>query len=71
MGSDLPLYVWSEVGKSAADFWSISENHDEILGDEAKALWKETLSLLRKFEYKTGMPRPELSLQAAEDLTAK
>ena len=71
MGRDLPLYVWSSVGKNAADFWSMSEKHNEALGDEANALWNETLSLLRKFEYKTGMPRPELSLQAAEELTAK
>lgn len=61
MGTDNPFYFWIEKGKSPVDFFAHSEKAMETLGDEAMPLWMKTLSVLRNFESKGGMMRPELS----------
>ena len=61
MGTDNPFYFWAEYGKSPADFYTWNEKESEMLGDELMPLWLKTLGLLRKFEGKGGMIRPELS----------
>ena len=61
MGTDNPFYFWAEFGKSAADFFTWNEKEFEMLGDEVMPLWMKTLGLLRNYESKGGMFRPELS----------
>lgn len=61
IGTDLPIYVFHESGKNAADYFRQSEENQKLLGEEAKALSKKTLSLIRKLEIKTGWSRPDLS----------
>lgn len=61
MGTDMPFYFWSEGGKSAADFFSEDEKTNKILGAKATELWNKLLTCLRKYESKTGLPRPDLS----------
>lgn len=61
IGLDLPLYVYAEAGKSAADFWLTSEKVMKVVDPEATKLWNEALTLMRKFEFKMGAFRPELS----------
>jgi len=61
MGTDNPFYFWAESGKSPADFFTWSEKIMEMIGEEAEPLWMKTMGVLRKFEGKGGMFRPELS----------
>jgi len=62
IGVDLPLIFWTMSGKSAGDFFSQHEKDNNKLGlEKVMPLWMKTLSLFRKYEYKLGMPRPDLS----------
>jgi hypothetical protein len=62
MGTDMPFYFWAVGGKSATEFWIADEKVSKMLGeDKTKELWNKTLACLRKYEDKTGMPRPDLS----------
>jgi hypothetical protein len=62
LGSDMPLYFWVFAAKSLADFSSQDEKYVKMIGeDKVKALESKTASLLRKWETKTGMFRPDLS----------
>jgi hypothetical protein len=61
-GGDLPVYVWDMAGKSAGDFFTEDENITRLLGEEAvKALNDKTMACCRKYEFKTGRFRPDLS----------
>jgi hypothetical protein len=40
-------------------------------GDESEALWNETLSMLRRYDVKTGKNRPELSYRPTKEEPAK
>jgi len=66
-GTEQPLYLWMMNGKNPADFWNQNKVNNEILGEEADILWEKTLKVLRKFEYKTGWFRPELSYIPKEE----
>jgi hypothetical protein len=62
-GAEMPLYVWVESGKSAADYYAESEKTMTAIGEAKYAeLWGKTIALLRKYEIKTGRSRPDLSL---------
>ncbi len=61
MGTDMPVYFYSEIGNSAADFWNESDKIHEIIGEDITNLWMKTLKLFRKYEYHTGWYRPDLS----------
>ena len=61
IGADGPFYFYAVRAKSAADYYTRYDKNAELLGDEVKVLLNKTMALLRKFEYKTGMIRPELS----------
>jgi len=61
MGTDNPFYFWAESGKSPADFFIQSEKAMEIFGEEAMPLWTKTMEVLRSYENKGGLVRPELS----------
>ena len=61
-GTEMPLYFWAETGKSAAEYFTESEKDAKKMG-QAKytELGDKTMALLRKFEVKTGRPRPDLT----------
>lgn len=62
IGTDMPFYFWTASGKSAADFWSQGEKETKILGEEeVMKLEQKDMALYRKYESKTGRPRPDLS----------
>jgi len=61
IGTDEPVYVWFEYGKSAADYAMTEERFWKSLGDAGAALSKRTRALIRKMETKTGRYRPDLS----------
>lgn len=62
IGTDMPFYFWTARARSAADFWSQDEKYVKKVGEEKlMKLWSKTMALLRKFEYKTGWFRPDLS----------
>jgi len=65
IGAELPFYVYTELGKSPADFFLTSEKVMKIVDPEATQLWNKTLTLMRKYESKTGMVRPDLSYAPA------
>jgi hypothetical protein len=60
-GNDTPCYFYSEIGKSAGDFWSHAENTHEQLEDEILEIWNDTLTCFRRYVPNTGRFRPELS----------
>lgn len=61
IGTDEPVYVWFEYGKSAADYALTEERFWKSLGDAGAALSKRTRALIHKMETKTGRYRPDLS----------
>jgi hypothetical protein len=61
LGTKMPVYVWVEYGKSAADYALTEEKFWKSMGEEGAALSKKTLALIRKMESKTGRYRPDLS----------
>ena len=62
-GFENPFIFWVTYDKNAADFWKNSKMIDEMLGEEDDKLWMEAEQYLRKFEYKTGWYRDDLSYQ--------
>lgn len=61
LGARMPVYVWFEYGKSAADYAAAEEKFWKAMGEEGAALSKKTRALIRKMESKTGRYRPDLS----------
>jgi hypothetical protein len=61
IGTDVPVVVLVTWGKNAADYFTQGAKNEKTLGEEAQALYKKEQALLRKYESKTGRPRPELS----------
>jgi hypothetical protein len=61
LGTRMPVYVWVEYGKSAADYAVTEEKFWKSMGEEGAALSKKTRALIRKMESKTGRYRPDLS----------
>jgi len=61
LGTTMPVYVWFEYGKSAADYAVTEEKFWKAMGEEGAALSKKTRALIRKIESKTGRYRPDLS----------
>ena len=60
-GNDTPLFFYSEIGKSSADFWAHADKTHELLGEEIFKIWNDTLTCFRRYEPTFGMFRPELS----------
>lgn len=61
-GANMPLYVLTMGGKSAADFFTDDETVTTLLGEEAvKALTEKMMACLRKIEFKAGKSRPDLT----------
>jgi hypothetical protein len=61
LGTKMPVYVWVEYGKSAADYAATEEKFWKSMGEEGAALSKRTRALIRKIDSKTGRYRPDLS----------
>jgi hypothetical protein len=61
IGTDMPFYFFIHSGKNAADFWYQEEKRHEAMGKELPDLWWKVLETIRKYEYKTGWYRPDLS----------
>ena len=60
-GNDTPMFFYTEVGKSAAEFWASAEKSGEMMGEEVYEIWNETTKYFRKYEPTFGMYRPDLS----------
>lgn len=65
-GFETPFMFWTTYDKNAADFWMNGKKINEKLGDNADNLWIEAEKFMRKFEYKTGWYRDDLSYQPEE-----
>ena len=63
LGTRMPVYVWFEYGKSAADYAVTEEKFWKAMGEEGAALSKRTRALIKKMESKTGRYRPDLSYE--------
>ena len=61
LGTKMPVYVWFEYGKSAADYAAAEEKFWKAVGEEGAALSKKTRALIKRIESKTGRYRPDLS----------
>jgi hypothetical protein len=62
MGVEMPLYLWAERAKSAAQYWAEDEKAMKTIGGaKVMELYKKTMALCRKFESKTGWVRADLS----------
>ena len=57
----LLAFFYSEIGKSAGDFWSHVEITNEKFGDEIWDIWNDTLACFRSYVPTAGRFRPELS----------
>jgi len=65
-GTEQPGKLWVMRGKDPADFWNQAKINNELVGAEGDVLWEKLLKTLRKFEYKTGWFRPDLSYILSE-----
>ncbi len=61
LGTQMPVYLWIEYGKSAADYAATEEKFWKAMGEEGAALSKKSRALIRKMDSKTGQYRPDLS----------
>jgi hypothetical protein len=61
LGTKMPVYVWFEYGKSAADYAVTEEEFWKTMGEEGAALSKKLRALIRRRESKTGTYRSDLS----------
>ncbi len=61
LGTKMPVYVWFEYGKSAADYAVTEEEFWKAMGEEGAALSRKTRALIEKMDSKTGRYRPDLS----------
>lgn len=61
LGTNMPVYVWFEYGKSPADYAAAEERFWKSMGAEGAGLSKRTRALIRRMESKTGRYRSDLS----------
>jgi hypothetical protein len=61
IGTDLPFYLYTEEGTSPADFFLNEEKVMKLVDPEVTELWNKTLALMRRYEFKMGTYRPDLS----------
>ncbi len=60
-GLEGPVFIVVQSAKSAADFYTRSEAWMKKAEEAGQSLMKRTMKVVRKFESKDGMIRPELS----------
>jgi hypothetical protein len=61
IGTDTPYFLESLVARSASEHYKQYDGAGNLIGEEGNILWAKQHSFLRKYEEKTGMPRPDLS----------
>jgi hypothetical protein len=61
LGARLPVYVWVEYGKSAADYAAAEDEFWGSMGQEGAALSQRTRAVIRTRASKRGRRRPDLS----------
>jgi hypothetical protein len=67
-GTELPVYVYVEVGPSRGVFWTESEKLEKSMGEDTMKIWTEMLPTVRRVEFVSGTFRPDLSyLPPAEE----
>jgi hypothetical protein len=64
-GNDLPIWAVVTYGKSPADLAARQEANSAKLGDEGSALQARSWQLVRRFNRRVGMARPDLSYRPA------
>jgi hypothetical protein len=60
-GLELPCYFYAMSGKTASEIFARGEKAHEIADTEINALWAKITKCLRRYEYKIGEFRPDLS----------
>jgi hypothetical protein len=65
IGTEMPFYFYSETGKSPADFFLTSEKVMKLVDPDVTNIWNAVLGLMRKYEFKMGLVRPDLSYTPA------
>lgn len=65
-GTDLPLFVIIEAGKSRAQFAVNEERIKAKLAEQTKELGQKAVTCFRKVVHKEGYPRPDLSYPTPE-----
>jgi hypothetical protein len=61
VGVDNPYHVGALFARSNVDFFTRNAEIEKTIGPKMMQLWNRALSLCRKFEQRTGVPRPDLS----------
>jgi hypothetical protein len=61
IGTDAPVYVWSEIGESEAAYLAKRDELAKKLGEEATNLWIGMQKHARELRFDRGHYRPELS----------
>jgi len=67
IGTEMPVYVFVMMAKSAADYYSQSEKTQKLLGEKYQELLAKWFAICKKFEFKTGRFRPDLSYTPKEE----
>jgi|GEM_PF-4414804 hypothetical protein len=67
IGTRMPVYVWLEYGRRAADYASAEDSFWTAMGEEGAALSKRTRAAIRTRESRTGSYRPDLSYAPKAD----
>ena len=71
-GTEMPVYVYSEVAPSRGEFWTESEKLEKEIGKDTMKIWVEMLPTVRRIEFVRGEYRPDLSyLPPAEEPAAE
>jgi len=69
-GTELPVYVYTEVGPSQGEFWTEAEKLEKTMGKDTMKIWNDMLPTVRRVEFLRGTYRPDLSyLPAPEEST--
>ncbi len=71
LGTEIPSYTVVRWAKNEVEYYMQVQKNEELLGEEAEALWQKTLAIMQKFEHKNGGIRPDLSYVPSEEMTAK
>ncbi|MGF1670913.1 MAG: hypothetical protein ACFCU6_10715, partial [Balneolaceae bacterium] len=61
IGTDMPMLVVVQLANNDVEYFTTRERQRDTFGTEGTNLWNETLSIVRKYESKTGVTRPDLS----------
>jgi hypothetical protein len=60
-GTEMPVYVYSEVGPGPGEFWTEAKKVGKPLEEESKAIWMEMLDTVRDVEFIRTTFRPDMS----------